>query len=737
MDLTIEQALQRAVEAHKVGKLQKAEAMYKAILQKQPKHPHANHNLGVMAVSLNKTKAAIPLFKIALESNPNQGQFWLSYIDALIKEKLFEDAKKLLEQGKKRGLAGDKVDVLEEKLTEIILEQNTKLTSKNKIQTFKDKSKIVSKKKEKKKNLPSNFINLNLTKSPTEIELNTLLKHYKKGRYELAQTLAKTLTEHYPTHPFGWKVLGALLKQTGQLNDALIANQKTLEISPNDAEAHSNLGVTLQELACLEDAQASHQKAIAIKPDYAEAHYNLGITLQELGRLEDAEASYKKAIAIKYDYAEAHYNLGITLKELGRLADAETSYKIAIAIKPDYAEAHSNLGVTLQELGRLADAEASYKKALMIKPDLAEAHYNLGNRLKELGRLEDALVTATKSIQIKSTAEAKNLFVLLIKEISIKTWNQSLVEFVIEALLEPWGRPSYVMPTACRLLKTNKEFLQILKESENDIYQTNHDENFLDSISKKEFDASTLLRAILSSSAIPDAEIEIFLTSLRRHFLNMADSVTLKDGKTAEIPALFFSLAEQCFINEYVFFQTQEEIIRSQHLRDCLTKAFEDKQTVPEEWLIAVACYFPLYSIADVKILHQQKWSDDVKSVLKQQIQEPVEELNLRASISILTSIDNQVSLAVQSQYEENPYPRWVRLPKDSNKKSLNSYIQSKFSSSLFNRLLDDRNPEILIAGCGTGQHSIGTAQEMVILPFCKGARSRNVMQPWPVSASV
>lgn len=24
-----------------------------------------------------------------------------------------------------------------------------------------------------------------------------------------------------------------------------------------------------------------------------------------------------------------------------------------------------------------------------------------------------------------------------------------------------------------------------------------------------------------------------------------------------------------------------------------------------------------------------------------------------------------------------------------------------------------------------------------VILPFCKGARSRNVMQPWPVSASV
>ena len=57
MELTIEQALQRAVEAHKAGKLQDAEVLYRAILQAQPKHPDANHNLGVLAVSINKTVA--------------------------------------------------------------------------------------------------------------------------------------------------------------------------------------------------------------------------------------------------------------------------------------------------------------------------------------------------------------------------------------------------------------------------------------------------------------------------------------------------------------------------------------------------------------------------------------------------------------------------------------------------------------------------------------------------------
>ena len=110
MKLTIEQALQQGVAAHKAGKLQEAERLYRAILQTQPTHPDANHNLGVLAASVNKTQTALPLLKTALNANPNQRQFWLSYIDALIKGKQFENVKEALDQGKKRGLASEKVD---------------------------------------------------------------------------------------------------------------------------------------------------------------------------------------------------------------------------------------------------------------------------------------------------------------------------------------------------------------------------------------------------------------------------------------------------------------------------------------------------------------------------------------------------------------------------------------------------------------------------------------------------
>ena len=69
MELTIEQALQQGVAAHKEDKLQEAERLYRAILQSQPLHPDANHNLGLIAVSVNQDEAALPLFKTALEAN--------------------------------------------------------------------------------------------------------------------------------------------------------------------------------------------------------------------------------------------------------------------------------------------------------------------------------------------------------------------------------------------------------------------------------------------------------------------------------------------------------------------------------------------------------------------------------------------------------------------------------------------------------------------------------------------
>ena len=109
MELTVDQALQQGVAAHKEGKVQEAEKLYRAILSSQPQHPDANHNLGVLAVGFGKVAEALPFFKVALDANPQQVQFWLSYIDALMRVGQLDNARRVLQQGKAAGLKGDKL----------------------------------------------------------------------------------------------------------------------------------------------------------------------------------------------------------------------------------------------------------------------------------------------------------------------------------------------------------------------------------------------------------------------------------------------------------------------------------------------------------------------------------------------------------------------------------------------------------------------------------------------------
>ena len=74
MELTLDEALKKGVEAHQAGQIQEADKCYTAILKAQPKHPEANHNMGVLAVGVGKIQEALPFFKAALEANPSIDQ---------------------------------------------------------------------------------------------------------------------------------------------------------------------------------------------------------------------------------------------------------------------------------------------------------------------------------------------------------------------------------------------------------------------------------------------------------------------------------------------------------------------------------------------------------------------------------------------------------------------------------------------------------------------------------------
>ena len=139
-----------------------------------------------------------------------------------------------------------------------------------------------------------------------------------------------------------------------------------------------------------------------------------------------------------------------------------------------------------------------------------------------------------------------------------------------------------------------------------------------------------MLLALLVSAQNTDVELERFLTMARRLLLEAAAG----DGADGGALEFYAALARQCFINEYVFSCSEEEIGRAGDLRDALAAALEAGTPVSSLRLLAVAAYFPLYSLSGAARLLERTWPEPVAAVLVQQVREPQEEAQMRASHS-------------------------------------------------------------------------------------------------------
>ena len=232
MKLTIDRALKKGIEAHKAGKAQEADRFYTAILKANPKHADANHNMGVLAVDIGKLQQALPFFKTALETNPSIEQFWLSYINALIKLDRMTDAKVIFNQAKNRGVKGNRFDRLEETLGS-------------------SQFKIVDK------------------QDPPKEKIEPLLSLYRQQKLKQVLNKAQKLAKRYTKSLTLWNLIGASAAQVGKLDEAVIAFKRAILIKPDYVDAHYNIGNALKEQGKLTEAIKAYRSALSIKSDYA------------------------------------------------------------------------------------------------------------------------------------------------------------------------------------------------------------------------------------------------------------------------------------------------------------------------------------------------------------------------------------------------------------------------------------------------------------------------------------
>jgi len=284
----------------------------------------------------------LPFFQTALETKPDVAQFWLSYIDALIKLGRIADAKTVLHQATKKGFKSDAFAQLQKRLSK---------ASKN-------------------------------PQHPPAEQIQAIMNLYNQGRLQQALFEVNKMLERFPNSFILCNIAGASNAGLMQFDAAIDFFKRSLKVNPGNAEAYNNIGNVLNSKGDPDAALDYFKKALKIKPKFAAVYNNIGNALNAKGDTDAAIGSYKKALKIKPDYAEAYYNKGIALKDKGEQKAAIDSYKRAIKIKPDYADAYSNTCELYERSNKLAElsevisiAKAALKK---LPSDLLyyEALYN-------------------------------------------------------------------------------------------------------------------------------------------------------------------------------------------------------------------------------------------------------------------------------------------------------------------------------------------------------------------------
>ena len=700
--LTTDLVLQQAIEAHKAGQVQDADRLYTAIIKAQPKHPDANHNMGVLAVGVGKVQEALPFFKTALEANPATAQYWLSYIDTLIKLEQLADARALFRQAKSKGAKGVGFEKLEQRLQgtggeqletnnaaaqeeqeqpnildSLKLDQAIKLAKKKAKEGSSEESRRIyqdiltkfPKNKRARDGMKAIFSgaigNASKVQDPPQDQLEPLINLHSQGRLQKALVHANVLLQQFPNSSVLHYIRGVVFNGLGQLYASVEAYNKAIAIKPDYADAYNNIGDALQKQGKLEEAIEAYNKALALKPDYADAYNNMGNTLKNQGKMEEAIEAYNKALALKPDYAETYYNMGIALKEQGKMEEAIGAYNRALTIKPDFAAAYNNKGNALQKQGKPQEAIKAYNKALAIKPDYANAYYGMGNALKGA-----VFQKPNPSLQktISSLLDQRNC----VRPSDIANAAISLLKF------EPNLHKHLQAPSIDKTMQTLQQVILELSEL-------------------------PLLLKLMGICPLPNLGLETLLKEVRAGILLALPSL----DSTPYVLEFQSVLALQCFSNEYIYDQSENEEKAIEALEASVEASLsKGKQPSPQ----AVLC------LASYQALHKYKWCDllsdsgDIHRVFTRQISEPELESHLKSNMPMLEKITDDVSVKVREQYEDSPYPRWVNLGLSPSGILISKMVAQSKIRLFDNEICNVSSPDILVAGCGTGQHAIGTA---------------------------
>jgi tetratricopeptide (TPR) repeat protein len=325
--------LSAGVEHHRAGRLKRASAIYRKILNKAPDNPDALHLLGIIALSDRRPERAIQLIGKAVAVAPHSAEAYSNL-------------------GNAQHAAGRPAEACASY---------------------------------------RRAINLNANFAAAHNNLGRVL--CEEGDFAAALRTCERALEIAPDLPEAHNNLGNAMRGLGRWEAAGAAFRRALQFQPGNAAFHANLGNLLADLKRFEEAQACYRRAIEIDPDLAVAHYGLAGCLRSSGDLAAAAASYRKVLSLTPDQAFVWNDLGRTLRSLGRFEEAVAAFRQSLAVNPEFGEAYRNLAGCRQLTAD--DQNLARLSALAEQQDLpieerTAAGFAMGKVLDDADRFDEA-----------------------------------------------------------------------------------------------------------------------------------------------------------------------------------------------------------------------------------------------------------------------------------------------------------------------------------------------------------
>lgn len=278
--------LAQARQHQEAGRLSKAEKAYRAVLLAEPHLAEAHYRLGTIALAAGRNTDACPHFKAAVDAAPAQGDYWLMYVEALLRADRSVEAMAVLQSAMACGLRGMGADLLMQRIQQA--QAGMVLPT------------------------PKQEISPDLAR-----ELESLLSREK---YQELEKLAKQVCERTPSSSIAWRHFGMALLLQGK--NALEALEKSQQLDPANAQTLIALGVALSKAGDKTNAEKQFREVVKLAPDAYEGYMNLGEILLTREQMTEAIACLRKSLSLNPNQPQCLINLGNALHNTGELAEA-------------------------------------------------------------------------------------------------------------------------------------------------------------------------------------------------------------------------------------------------------------------------------------------------------------------------------------------------------------------------------------------------------------------------------